>query len=175
MEIHSLKKKLKIPHDSHVETAELKVVLQEKQALENELQDTKAIVGPFQNQKEELESQIQILKNEVEQMSLVDPNFSIATELGKLSVKDMEMKTLQEGLAKAKQYILEKDKLLKEILSNQELLTQQLRSTKDSLIDAKYIIWDHLSKEVKKLKDYFIQVQDERQLASSCLANILTL
>lgn len=87
----------------------------------------------------------------------------------------MEMKTLQEDLDKAKQDILAKDKLLKEILVNQELMTQQLRSTKDIFIDAKYIIWDHLLKEVKKPEDYFIQVEDERQLASSCLANILTL
>ena len=123
----------------------------------------------------ELENQIQILKNEVEQMSLVDLNFSIATKLGKLSMKDMEMKTLHEDLAKAKQEILEKDKLLKRIFSNQELLTQYLSSTKDSLIDAKYIIWDHLSKEVKKLKDYFIWVEDERNLAPSCLANLVTL
>ena len=49
-----MKNKLKIPHDAHVETVELKVVVQEKQALENELQDTKAIVGTFQNQKEGL-------------------------------------------------------------------------------------------------------------------------
>ena len=56
VEIRSLKKKLKIPHDAHVETTELKVVLQEKQALETEFQDTKAIVGTFQNQKEVLES-----------------------------------------------------------------------------------------------------------------------
>ena len=64
-----MKKKLKIPHDAHVETAELKVVLQEKQVMESELQDTKAIVGTFQNQKEELESQIQILNNEIEKLS----------------------------------------------------------------------------------------------------------
>ena len=56
VDIQSLKKKLKIPHDAHVETAELKVVLQEKQALETELQDTKSIVGAFQIQKEVLES-----------------------------------------------------------------------------------------------------------------------
>ena len=30
-------------------------------------------------------------------------------------------------------------------------------------------------KEVKKLKDYFIQVEDEKQLATSFLANLLTL
>ena len=63
-----------------------------------------------------------------------------------VSVKDMEVKTLQEDLAKAKHDILEKHKLLKESLSNQELLTQQLRLENKSLIDAKYIIWDHLLK-----------------------------
>ena len=51
-----MKNKLKIPHDAHVETEDLKVVLQEKQALESELQDTTSIVGTFQNQKEVLES-----------------------------------------------------------------------------------------------------------------------
>ena len=82
--MQSLKKNLKIPHDAHVETTELKVVLQKKQVLESELQDTKAIVGTFQNQKEELESQIQNLKNEIEQLSLTDLSFSFANELGKL-------------------------------------------------------------------------------------------
>ena len=99
---------MKIPHDAHVETTELKVALQEKQALKTKLQDTKAIVVTFQKKKDELESQIQILKNEVEQLSVTNPNFSIANELGKLSVKDMEVKTLQEDLAKAKQDTLEK-------------------------------------------------------------------
>ena len=37
-EIQSLKKKLKLPHDSHVETAGLKIVLEEKQNMESELQ-----------------------------------------------------------------------------------------------------------------------------------------
>ena len=114
---------MNIPHDSHVESAELKVVLQEKQALETELLDTKAIVGTFQNHKEVLESQIQIPKNEIEQLSLRDPNFSIANELGKLSVKDMEVNTLQEDLEKYKHEALEKEKLLQGSLANQESLT----------------------------------------------------
>ena len=174
-EIQSLKKKLKISHDSHVETTKLKVVLQEKQALETKLQDNKAIVGTFQNHKEVLESQIQILKNEIEQLSLTDPNFSIANELGKLLVKDMEVKTLQEHLAKAKQDALDKDKLLQENLANQESLTQQLRLVNNSLIDAKHIVWDHLLNEVKRLNDDFVQVEDERQLATSYLDNLQTL
>ena len=129
---------MEITHDAHVETVELKVVLQEKQALETELQDTKAIVGTFQNQKEILEIQIQILENEIEQLSLKDPNFSIANELGKLLVKDTEVKTLQEDLAKAKQDTLDKDKLLQESLANQESLTQHQRTTALSMLNISF-------------------------------------
>lgn len=52
-------------------------------------------------------------------MSLTNTNFSIATELRKLSIKDLELKTMQDDLTKAKQDILEKDKLLKDVLANQ--------------------------------------------------------
>ena len=106
-------------------------------------------------------------------MSLTDPNFSIAIELGKLSVKDLELKNLQYDLTKAKQNILEKEKILNDNLDNQESLKQQLESMKDSLSDAKHIIWDHLAKEIKLLKDYLIQVEDEKQVAISRLANVL--
>ena len=78
-------------------------------------------------------------------------------------------------MAKAKHDTLEKDRLLQEKFANQKSLTQQLRSTNNSLVDAKHIIWDHLLKESKMLKDYFIQVEDEKQLATSCLDNMLTL
>ena len=50
-EIQNLKKKLKLPHDSSMETVELKVVLEEKQNLEIELQNAKAMVGSIQSQK----------------------------------------------------------------------------------------------------------------------------
>ena len=76
------------------------------------------MVGTFKNQNEELENHVQSLKKQVEQLSLTDPNFSIATKLGKLSVKDLELKTLQEYLTKAKQDVLEKEKLLNDSLTN---------------------------------------------------------
>ena len=57
-EIQNLKKKPKLPHDSSMETIELKVVLEEKQNLEIELQNAKAMVGTMQNRKEELEQEI---------------------------------------------------------------------------------------------------------------------
>ena len=108
--------------------------------METELLDTKAIVGTFQNQKEVLESQIQILKNEIEKLSFTDHDFSIANELGKLSVKDMEVNPLQENLEKAKQDVLDKDKLLQESIENQESLTQQVRLASNNLNDAKHIV-----------------------------------
>ena len=50
-EIQNLKKKLKLPHDSHVETTKLKVILEEKQNFETELQNAKRMVSTLQSQK----------------------------------------------------------------------------------------------------------------------------
>lgn len=147
-EIQSVKKKLKLPHDSHVETAELKIVLEEKQNLETELQNTEAMVGTIQGQKEELEQEIQLLKGQVEKLSLTDPTFSIASELGELIVTNMELINLQEKLEKIKKNILEKDNLLKESLETHKMLTHQITSTKDVLIEVKQVIWDSLFREI---------------------------
>ena len=75
---------MKMPHEAHVQTAELKRILQKKESLESELQNIRAMVGTFEIQKEKLEYQIQSLKTQVELLSLVDPNFSLVSELGKL-------------------------------------------------------------------------------------------
>ena len=39
-------------------------------------------------------------------------------------------------------------------------------------MNAKQIIWDHLAKEIKKVKDYLVELEDERELATTCLANV---
>ena len=80
-EMQNLKKKLKMPH----ETIELKIVLQKKEVLENELQNTKAVVGTIKEQKEMLENQDKLLKDKVDQLSLFDPNFSLVTNRGVIS------------------------------------------------------------------------------------------
>lgn len=72
---------------------------------------------------------------------------------------------------KAEEDIQEKDKALEESFAEQESLKQQLKSTNDSLMDAKNIIYDHLSIELKKLIDYLVEVEDERDLVT-CLANV---
>ena len=102
VEIQNLKKNLKMPHEPHVHTAELKIVLQEKEILENKLQNTKAIVGTITDQKEILEGQIKLLKDQVSLLSSFDPNFSLASELGNLSVKEVEFNKIQEELETTK-------------------------------------------------------------------------
>ena len=73
-----------------METIELKVVLEEKN-LETKFQNAKAMVGTMQIKKEELEQEIQLLKQQVEKLSLVDSAFSIASELGELIVTNLEL------------------------------------------------------------------------------------
>ena len=38
-------------------------------------------------------------------------------------------------------------------------------------MNAKQIIWDHLAKEIKNVKDYLVELEDERELTTTCLAN----
>ena len=71
-------------HDAHVQIAKLQIVLQEKQVLEDKLQNTKAVVGTIKDQKEMLENQVKLLKDQVDQMSLSNPNFSLVTKIGEL-------------------------------------------------------------------------------------------
>ena len=71
-----------------------------------------------------------------------------------------------------KQNLEDKDNQLKESLETQKMLTQQVRLAKYVWADAKQVIWDSLFREIKKLKERFIQVEYEKQLATSCLANL---
>ena len=130
------------------------------------------MVGTIQSQKEELEEEIQLLKGQVEKLSLVDPTFFLSFELGELTITNLELINLQEELDQIKQNLVEKDNQLKESLETQEMLTQQIKSAKDVLAEAKQVIWDSLFREVKKLKEHFVQVEDERQFPTSCLSNL---
>ena len=81
------------------------------------------MVGTMQNQKEELEQGIQLLNSQVEKLSLADPSFSIASELGELIVTNLVLSKLQEELKQINQNIEERDNQLKENLETQEVLT----------------------------------------------------
>ena len=60
VEIQNLKKRLKMPHEAHVQIVELKIVLREKQVLEDELHNTKEVVGTIKDQKEMMGNQVNI-------------------------------------------------------------------------------------------------------------------
>lgn len=61
---------------------------------------------------------------------------------------------------------------MEESFVEQDSLKQRLKSERDSLIEPKHIIWDHLSVELKNLRDYLVEAEDERGLATTCLANV---
>ena len=105
-------------------------------------------------------------------MSITDPSLTLASELGNLSVKEIEMKKVQEEMEEAKKDILDKDKLLAESFADKENLKRQVEVVRQSLKDAKSLLWDNITKEVKKLKDHLIMLQDERTLVITCLSNV---
>ena len=82
--IHNLKKQLKLHVESVVQTLDLKTVLQEKEVLQTELQNTKAIVGTIRDEKVSLEDQIKALKEKFDNMTTFHPSLSLAFELGSL-------------------------------------------------------------------------------------------
>ena len=77
-------------------------MIQQKEMFESELRNTKSIAGMFKAYNEEMEKKMQTLKDQVEKLSLSNPNFSLVIELGKLTVQDLDMKKVQESLDKAK-------------------------------------------------------------------------
>ena len=59
-----------------------------------------------------------------------------------------------------------------EISIDKENLKRQVDSVKQALIDAKCLVWDHITKEIKNMKDYLIMLQDEKTLVATCFTNI---
>ena len=80
--------------------------------MQTELQNTKAIVGTIRDEKASLEDKIKALKEKVDNMTIVDPSLSLASEFKILSVKELELKNTQEELAEVKKTLADKTKLL---------------------------------------------------------------
>ena len=79
---------------------------------------------------------------------------------------------MKEELQKAKQDILDKDKLLVEISTHKENLKRHVDPVRQDLMDAKCLLWDHITKEIKKIKDHLVMLQDENTLVTTCLSNV---
>ena len=56
--------------------------------------------------------------------------------------------------------------------ANKENLQRQVEAVRQALKDAKFLLLDNITKEVKKLKDHLIMLQDERSLVITCLSNV---
>lgn len=105
-------------------------------------------------------------------MTIVYPILSLALELGSLTVKELELKNAQEELEEVKKNILDKNKLLTKSSTENENLRTQIEAIRQALKDIKFLLWDYMLKEVKKLKDHLKMLQDERSLVTTCLSNV---
>ena len=68
--------------------------------------------------------------------------------------------------------LVDKTKLLIETSTENENLKRKVEESNQSLKDTKLLLWDHMLKEIKKLKDHLIMLQDEKTLVATCLSNI---
>ena len=105
-------------------------------------------------------------------MTTVDSSISLASELGSLSLKELELKNTQEELAEAKKTLADKVKVLTKTLAENENLRNKVEAGKQALRDTKSLLWDHMFKEIKKLKDYLLMLQDGKSLVDTCLSNV---
>ena len=47
-----------------------------------------------------------------------------------------------------------------------------MEARKQAFKDTKSLLWDYILKEVKKLKDFLVMLQDEKSLVETCLNNV---
>lgn len=134
-----------------MQTIELKTILQEKEDLQTELHNTKAIAGTIKYEKAALEDQIKNLNEKFDNMTIVDSSIYLASKLGSLSVKEIELKNTQDELEETKKTLVDKVRVLTETTTENENLRKQ---------------------EIKKLKDYLLILQDEIALVDTCLSNV---
>ena len=90
--------------------------------------DCQANYAVLNSQKLLLEEQIKLLQEKVNQGSLVDPGFVLASELGSLSVKDVELKKTQDELLMIRKQVQDKDALLQDATTKKTRLQNIISS-----------------------------------------------
>ena len=153
-------------------TIKLKTGLREKEDLRTKLQNTIVIVGTIKDENAALEDQIKKLNENFDNMTIVDSNISLASELGSLSVKELELKSNQDELVETKKFLADNVRVVTKTAAENENLRKQVEVGKQALRDTKSLLWDHMLKEIKKLKDYFLMLQDEKYLVDTCLTDV---
>ena len=112
------------------------------------------------------------MNEKFDNMTTVDSSINLGSELGYLSVKEPELKSTQDELAEIKKILVDKVKIVTETVAENENPRKQVESGKQALRDTKSLLWDHMLKEVKNLKDYLLMLQDEKDLVDTCLTNV---
>ena len=67
---------------------------------------------------------------------------------------------------------MDKDKLLVESSADKEKLERQVDAVRQALMDGKSLLWDNITKEIKKSKYHLVMLQDEMTLVTTCLSNV---
>ena len=65
---------------------------------------------------------------------------------------------------------MDKDKLLAKSSTDKENMKRQVDVVRQALKDDKSLLKDNITKEIKKLKDHLVMLQDERTLVITCLS-----
>ena len=84
----------------------------------------------------------------------------------------MELKNIQDELDETKIILAEKVRMMTEAIQENEVLRKQVEVGKQALKDTKSLLLDYIWKEVKKLKDFLVMLQDEKTLIETCLTNV---
>ena len=103
--------------------------------MQKQLIDSQANFASCNNKKLLLEEQVKLLKEKIDQGSSVDPSFSLASELGNLSVKDIELKKAQDELLLVKKQVQDKEALLKDATTEKTRLQNIINSFRQALIE----------------------------------------
>ena len=75
-------------------------------------------------------------------------------------------------MAEEKKTLVDKVNVLTKTWVENENLRKQVEARKHALRDTKSLLWDHMFKEIKKLKDYLLMLQYEKDLVDTCLSNV---
>ena len=130
------------------------------------------LTGTIKDEKAALEDQIKKLNENFDNMKTIDSSISLASELGSLLVKEIELKNTHDELEETKKILADKVRVLTKTTTKNENPRKHVEAGKQALRDTKYLLWDHMLKEIKKLKDYLLMLQDEKALVDTCLTNV---
>ena len=118
-----------------------------------------------------MEEQIKLLKEKIDQGSSTDPSFALASELDNLFVKDIELKKALDELHLVRKQVQDKEALLKDDTTEKNGLQKIISSFKQALIELRTTLWDNINREIKKVKEYLILLDEEKKLANLSLTN----